>query len=190
MTYRDDILRLRQEGLSYKEISERLGCSKGTISYHLGEGQKEKTAERTRAWRESNQGQRRLYDFKDRCPGPGDKNVRDGGARHASCDRVKKFQQRTERHGEYDTKVERFITFDELREMHPTPVCYLTGRELDWDDLSTWSLDHMIPISKGGDSTLENMGITHPAANRAKSNLDLEEFLTLCEDVLRYHDRI
>lgn len=41
--YKDDILRLRSEGKTYKEIQDALGCSKGTISYHLGEGQKEKT---------------------------------------------------------------------------------------------------------------------------------------------------
>src|ERR1035437_3416711 len=31
---KDKILELRKNGLSYNEISKRLGCSKGTISYH------------------------------------------------------------------------------------------------------------------------------------------------------------
>lgn len=43
MKYKEEIFRLRAEGKSYNEIAEQLGCSKGTISYHLGYGQKEKT---------------------------------------------------------------------------------------------------------------------------------------------------
>lgn len=40
---KEEILRLRAEGKSYREIMEILGCSKGTISYHVGPGQKIKT---------------------------------------------------------------------------------------------------------------------------------------------------
>ena len=31
---KDEILKLREEGLSYNKISEKLGCSKSIISYH------------------------------------------------------------------------------------------------------------------------------------------------------------
>ncbi len=37
MSYKEDILRLRAEGKSYAEISDELGCSKGTIAYYLKE---------------------------------------------------------------------------------------------------------------------------------------------------------
>lgn len=47
----NQIRRMRDQGASYREISEALTCSKGTISYHLGAGQKEKTLERTRSRR-------------------------------------------------------------------------------------------------------------------------------------------
>ena len=39
---KEDILKLREEGKSYREISKLLGCSKGSVSYHCGKGQKEK----------------------------------------------------------------------------------------------------------------------------------------------------
>ena len=42
----EGILRLKAEGKSYNEIKAELGCSKGTISYHLGAGQKEKSLDR------------------------------------------------------------------------------------------------------------------------------------------------
>jgi hypothetical protein len=41
--HKEEILKLRAEGKSYNEIKEITGASKGTISYHCGEGQKEKS---------------------------------------------------------------------------------------------------------------------------------------------------
>ncbi len=35
MSYKEDILRLRLEGKTYSQISEELGCSKGTIAYYM-----------------------------------------------------------------------------------------------------------------------------------------------------------
>jgi len=32
--YKEEILKLREDGLSYNEISDQLGCSKATVSYH------------------------------------------------------------------------------------------------------------------------------------------------------------
>lgn len=34
MGYKEDIIRLRKQGKSYREIKSKLGCSKGNISYH------------------------------------------------------------------------------------------------------------------------------------------------------------
>lgn len=44
---KEEILRLREEGHSYREIQQLVGCSKGTIAYHIGIGQKLKTLKRT-----------------------------------------------------------------------------------------------------------------------------------------------
>tara|TARA_R110000765_G_scaffold7963_4_gene26108 strand:- start:115407 stop:115976 length:570 start_codon:yes stop_codon:yes gene_type:complete len=48
---RDEILKLRSDGKTYTEIQSIVGCSKGTISYHCGQNQKEKTLERLRTYR-------------------------------------------------------------------------------------------------------------------------------------------
>jgi len=50
----NDIIRLREEGKTYNEIKKILGCSKGTIAYHIGDNQKEKTGVRRRGNREKN----------------------------------------------------------------------------------------------------------------------------------------
>ena len=43
---KEDIFRLRALGYAYAQIQKELGCSKGTIAYHLGEGQVEKSRTR------------------------------------------------------------------------------------------------------------------------------------------------
>lgn len=53
-TLKDEIFRLYAEGKSYSAISRELGCSKGTISYHLGAGQKEKAINRRKQSRHKN----------------------------------------------------------------------------------------------------------------------------------------
>lgn len=47
-TLSEQIIQLHIEGKSYRQIQSILGCSKGTISYHLGAGQKDKTMQRQR----------------------------------------------------------------------------------------------------------------------------------------------
>jgi len=48
---KEKIIALADKGLSYHQIQKRLGCSKSTISYHLGEGQKYKAYMRVRKHR-------------------------------------------------------------------------------------------------------------------------------------------
>ena len=44
--YKADILELRKQGLSYLQIVDRLGCTRGTVAYHCGVGQKLKAQRR------------------------------------------------------------------------------------------------------------------------------------------------
>ena len=61
--------------------------------------------------------------------------------------------------------------------------CALTGRQLDfW----TMELDHKIPLSRGGKSTIENLQWTCEEANQAKKDLLDDEFITLCQEVIAY----
>ena len=43
---KDDILKLRSEGKSYRQIQKILGCSLSTIAYHCSPGEKEKNNKR------------------------------------------------------------------------------------------------------------------------------------------------
>ena len=50
---KENVFKLREEGKSYKAIAKELGCSKGTINYHLSEGAAEKIKSRSgrKYWR-------------------------------------------------------------------------------------------------------------------------------------------
>lgn len=63
MKHKDEIIRLHKEGKSYSQIQSVLGCSKGTIAYHLGSGQKDKTRERSKRNRTIQK--RKLWNLKE-----------------------------------------------------------------------------------------------------------------------------
>ena len=45
---KEKILELKTNGLTYSQIKEKLGCSKGTICYYVGTDQKDKNGKRRR----------------------------------------------------------------------------------------------------------------------------------------------
>lgn len=65
--------------------------------------------------------------------------------------------------------------------------CYITGMEIDLNDIDSFELDHIIPISKGGDANINNLGIVNKNANRMKSDLSLSELISMCKMVLVNH---
>ena len=152
----EKILELKQKGYSYQMIQRELGCSKSTISYHLGLGQKQKTLERTKKQRDLNPWLNKTEKFLQKYD----------GAKITYNNR-----------GDFNRK--------KLKEyLSQIDKCYLTGRPIDINNFSTYEFDHIHPRILGGDSTFENLGIARPEANRAKSDMTLEEFINLCKDVL------
>lgn len=59
----EKILELREQGLTYREIQSELNCSKGTIAYHLGEGQKLKYKDNSQKARTARY--KKYYELKD-----------------------------------------------------------------------------------------------------------------------------
>jgi 5-methylcytosine-specific restriction endonuclease McrA len=65
--------------------------------------------------------------------------------------------------------------------------CALTGRTLT---PKICSLDHIIPVSRGGLHRIENAQILHRDVNRAKGTLTNEEFLQLCREVVDHSEHM
>jgi 5-methylcytosine-specific restriction endonuclease McrA len=59
--------------------------------------------------------------------------------------------------------------------------CALTGRTLTPE---TASLDHIMPVSCGGEHVMENAQVLHKDVNRAKTTMSNDEFIHLCREVV------
>lgn len=169
---KEKILKLRQEGKSYNEIKKILKCSKGTISYHCGQGQKEKTQQRQKQRRSSKPLACKLQNFK---------------ARKSLKNRTEKFSLK----GQQSKSLERanmdFTEKDVLDKFGEQPTCYLTGESINFNEPKSYAFDHIVPASKGGDNSLNNLGLCSRKANNAKSDLSHQEFIDLCKQVLIHH---
>ena len=78
---------------------------------------------------------------------------------------------------------------DVVEKIGVKPICYLTGRKINLNNPSKYSLDHIIPTAKGGSNDLNNLGITCIEVNHAKGSLSLKEFYSLCEEVLAWRNK-
>jgi 5-methylcytosine-specific restriction endonuclease McrA len=178
---------LREAGMSYTEIQRTLGCSKGSISYHLGVGQKEKTKARQRSNRASRAGavRHKLSGFMSSPPLKPPRAVGQKSAPRAYSDKIGNFSRLDGVRDTYD------ITYEEvLDRLEADPVCYLTGDPIDPDVPASFEFDHIHPRSRGGLNVIENLGFTTREANRAKGNMTLEEFVTLCRKVVKNFDNV
>lgn len=176
---KDNIIKLRQEGKTYDEIKKELGCSKGTISYHCGEGQKDKNQIR--------QKKRRTNEI----------------IKHVDCFTQRKFTknknetirkfQKAERIGNKRRANKELIpTFtwqDIVEKFGINTNCYLTGVPINLLE-DSYSFDHIIPVSKNGKNSLDNLGICLKDVNMMKSDFSLGDFIDKCKKVLEYNGYI
>jgi 5-methylcytosine-specific restriction endonuclease McrA len=172
---KEEILRLRALGYSYSQIQKETGASKGTISYHCsGEG-KSKALERQRNRRKSVPLTKKIDNFK-------------GRSRKALRDSTRDFQRNRTAGGRHSTgRVYDFSVEDLLNKIGLSPICAITGRQIDLSDPLSYSLDHIVPVSSGGDGSLENLQIVSRQANMMKNKYSMDEVIQFAVDVLKHH---
>lgn len=170
---KEKIIELRDQGLSYKEIKKILGCSLGTISYHCGENQKDKTKKRNQKNQLSNTLAKKTNKFKN-------KKIDD------KVYLFKKKGVKGKKSRSMDNCKNPFTIKDVIAKFGDVTNCYLTGKRICLSEPKTYHLDHIIPPFRGGKNELDNVGITCPEANIAKNGMLVEEFLDLCKRVLEY----
>lgn len=176
------IISLRSLGLVYSDIAKKLKCSKSTVSYWCNPKTKETIKLRRDTSKEDNPG---LFKFKKavgafRCR---KENSRKRGFckdwRRKFRESVARFKKRNEiminEEYSYNDALEKFGGL--------STKCYLTGRKINIEK-DDFALDHKIPVSKGGSNELSNMEIAVPEANASKTNLTVEEYISLCIEIL------
>ena len=64
--------------------------------------------------------------------------------------------------------------------------CALSGRTLTPE---TASIDHIVPLSRGGEHAIHNLWAVHHQINAAKGTLTADDFLAMCRDVIRQQEQ-
>jgi CRISPR/Cas system Type II protein with McrA/HNH and RuvC-like nuclease domain len=156
-----NILELRSKGYTYGQIVDELKCPVSTVSYYCGKDQKIKSYNRSKKNKKTPLTKKVNGFFND-------------------YSKFKSESRKTDcvRNGPFD---------EEIKYLKENPYCYLTGEKIDLDKTETYSLDHIIPLSRGGTRSIENMGLTIRYANQAKNAMLVGEFLELCKKVLTHH---
>lgn len=173
------ILELRNQGFSYNAIQSKLQCSKGTISYHLGYGQKDKNLNRTRKSRKKHPYQYKLNNFLEKTKKPSIKLYKHKVKKLITL-KIESFH-RENNHYMSPT----FTITDLINKFGENPKCYLTGEQLDINQPRTYAFDHKNPRSKGGDNSLDNLGICTKKANQSKTDMTVDEYIEHCKQVLQ-----
>lgn len=178
----EEILRLKAQGLSYRQIEARLGCSKGTISYHCGAGQKAKTLAATR--------KRRLCPLRTKMEAFIHSRKKETQnpflevfkpKNHCLNGKIHQFAKigNSSKHEGYRFM---FKLKDLIKKIGNDPRCYWTGRKIDLSSRRSYHLDHFVPRSRGGDNSLDNCVLACREANQGKGDLTSEEYVqTSCE---------
>jgi len=160
---KEQILKLREEGNTHAQIASLLKCSKGTVSYYCSSGQKEKSLKRQQSRRNSNTLICKIDHFKNRNISGKERN------------RLKLGEECN------------FTLQDVKDKFGENPICYLSGRKINLLESKSFHFDHIIPASKDGKNTLENLGITDASINLMKSDSTVNEFILNCKEILEYN---
>ena len=167
MNLKQQIIKLSEQNKSLTEIAKELNCSKSTVCYHLNPSQKDKMLNRQRRRRSS------IHPFCSK--------FEEFSRPHRSLYyKVHNFQKTNM------NKQQNFSVQDVIDKFGEDTTCYLTGEPINIYNTKSYEFDHKIPKSRGGDNSLENLGICTTRVNQAKKDLTIEEFISMCKSVAKY----
>jgi 5-methylcytosine-specific restriction endonuclease McrA len=179
MDLHEQVKKLKSEGKSRKEIGEITKLSKSSIKYYLDDKHREKIKQRTKKHRINSPYTRKIERFKRAKKYNRKKVTYIGSYQQHISKRIYSFMQ--------TNRNEKFTTKDVIDKIGLNPKCYLTGDIIDISKPDTYQFDHIIPVSKGGTNTLDNLNIATRDANNSKYDMLLEDYIKLCKRVLENH---
>lgn len=178
---KEKILELRKQGLGYTKISQILGCSRSLVR-HYSNHEEEKNRKRAR----QRINRAKSHPFTQKYSRFIYRHItkRKNRKSHDFCinkliyKRIQKFTG--------GIKLSTFTVQDVIDKFGENPKCYLTGQDIDINDTKSYQFDHIIPSSRGGQNTIDNLGICVSQANKAKGDMTPDEFYNLCELIIKH----
>lgn len=117
-----------------------------------------------------------------------DENYKSNAKQWSQDWRIKNpLKQKSQHYWQDDPNSKNFECEDVLAKFKENHYCYLTGTDIDFNDIDSYSLDHINPLALGGKSTIENMGLLRQDINKAKADKTIDQFIALCKEVLEYN---
>jgi 5-methylcytosine-specific restriction endonuclease McrA len=179
----ENIRILRNDGKSYNQICKILNCSKSLVCYYINPEQKSKRRQRQRKNREKLHPYTRKtsrFQLQKRKP---TKTFKKNKIKFIIRYRIEKFYRNNQG---VPMSEQKFTVDDVIKKFGENPKCYLTGVAIDISKPRTYHFDHIVPTSRGGDNSINNLQICTKAANLAKSNMLLSELYDFCNAVLKH----
>ena len=179
----EQIRKLNSEGYTVTEIRKLLNCSNSNVRYHLGYKNSPVYKKHKKKYKD------KVHPFVEKtgrfknptiCK-PRNKN-RKCTDRKAFWDKIRCFHRK--RKGAYEVEKYTFTAEDVINKFGENPKCYLTGDQIDIYDTRNYQFDHIIPVAKGGQNTLDNLGLATSEANHAKRDMTPDQFINLCKKIL------
>lgn len=177
---------MRLMGYSYNQIAKQIPCAKSTVCYYLGTNQKEKTQNRMKNFRKNAHPYLvKANRFKESLPLTTIKVLSNRSTRRKLTDKIFDFCK-TFQNGKLMTDKINFTVDDLIQKFGENPTCYLTGQPINIHKPRSYHFDHIIPRSRGGSSSIDNLGICTKEANLAKSDKTPDELIHFCKRVLEH----
>lgn len=169
------IKKLLDAGYSRKQIMKKLGCSKSMVSYVATD--KKRNQKRCYVSKKlfyfKNREENTIVDVTNCSPDEDLSNF---------CEKISSFRKAsTMQQGTTPTKK------NVLEKFSGNPCCGLCGTTCDFKNSKSYSFDHYIPKSRGGDNSLENMQLLCMECNMMKHAMLQEEFLEKCKMIVEYN---
>lgn len=184
MSNREKIIKLRNQGLSYAEIARRVGCAKSTVKYNLSEKTRKDYSLRQKKYKQKlHPFVRKVWVFQQTKYQTYSISKTKSSINKLLYQKVLRFHM-DEKTNQYEKP--NFTVDDVIEKFGENPTCYLTGEPINIQKPSTYQFDHLIPKSRGGDNSLDNLGICTKQANLSKSNMTPDEFYHFCKRILEH----
>lgn len=184
MSLEHNIKLLRSQGKSYREIQKIVNCSPSLICYHLGKGQKQKNLDRQTKRRSKEHPFTKKIDNFNRTKESKPLESR-SSIKKSMYDKVREFHK--DKQGVRNTMNQTFTVDDVINKFGETPKCYLTGEKLDISKPRMYHFDHIVPRTRGGSNTLDNLGLCTKKANMSKGDMTRDEYIEHCKNVLQHN---